>query len=109
MSEKRNLRCSFCGKSEHEVKLLIAATGVHICDECVALCAEIIQTKAIGDGFTPPLTAADVRRRDEFAGQAMSGMLAAFKRWPSGGDADTDRVAAIAYRQADAMRKARVA
>ncbi len=35
-------RCSFCGKSEHEVGRLVAGAGVAICDECVALCVDII-------------------------------------------------------------------
>ena len=34
--------CSFCGKSQKDVKKLIAGPGSYICDECVALCAEII-------------------------------------------------------------------
>lgn len=37
------LRCSFCGKSQKEVKKLIAGNGVYICDECVSLCNEIIE------------------------------------------------------------------
>lgn len=37
------LRCSFCGKAQSEVKKLIAGPGVYICDECVELCAEIIE------------------------------------------------------------------
>jgi hypothetical protein len=36
------LFCSFCGKSQHDVKKLIAGPGVYICDECVALCTEIV-------------------------------------------------------------------
>ncbi|RYZ85438.1 MAG: ATP-dependent Clp protease ATP-binding subunit ClpX, partial [Proteobacteria bacterium] len=32
------LRCSFCGKSQNEVKKLIAGPGVYICDECIELC-----------------------------------------------------------------------
>ncbi|MCJ8277486.1 MAG: hypothetical protein HRT44_00645, partial [Bdellovibrionales bacterium] len=32
------LRCSFCGKSQNEVKKLIAGPGVYICDECIDLC-----------------------------------------------------------------------
>jgi ATP-dependent Clp protease ATP-binding subunit ClpX len=36
------LYCSFCGKSQHEVKKLIAGPSVHICDECVALCMDIV-------------------------------------------------------------------
>ncbi len=37
------LRCSFCGKSQKEVKKLIAGNGVYICDECITLCNEIIE------------------------------------------------------------------
>jgi len=36
------LHCSFCGKSQHEVRKLIAGPSVYVCDECVALCNEII-------------------------------------------------------------------
>jgi ATP-dependent protease Clp ATPase subunit len=36
------LSCSFCGKSQHAVKRLIAGPGVHICDGCVALCWDIL-------------------------------------------------------------------
>jgi len=36
------LRCSFCGKSQDEVRKLIAGPDVHICDECVDLCNDII-------------------------------------------------------------------
>ena len=37
------LYCSFCGKSQHEVRKLIAGPSVFICDECVDLCNDIIQ------------------------------------------------------------------
>ena len=37
------LYCSFCGKSQHEVRKLIAGPSVFICDECVELCNDIIQ------------------------------------------------------------------
>ncbi len=40
---KNTLYCSFCGKSQHEVKKLIAGPTVFICDECVALCMDIIR------------------------------------------------------------------
>jgi ATP-dependent protease Clp, ATPase subunit len=46
MSEKNNkniLYCSFCGKSQHEVKKLIAGPTVFICDECVELNMDIIK------------------------------------------------------------------
>ncbi|HBN22973.1 MAG TPA: ATP-dependent Clp protease ATP-binding subunit ClpX [Holosporales bacterium] len=41
--EKEVLHCSFCGKSQHEVKKLIAGPNVFICDECVDLCIDIIR------------------------------------------------------------------
>ena len=37
------LTCSFCGKSQHEVKKLIAGPTVFVCDECVELCMDIIK------------------------------------------------------------------
>jgi ATP-dependent Clp protease ATP-binding subunit ClpX len=42
-SEKNTLYCSFCGKSQHEVRKLIAGPTVFICDECVELCMDIIR------------------------------------------------------------------
>jgi hypothetical protein len=39
---KEGFKCSFCGKSQHEVVRLVAGPGVLICDECVALCNQII-------------------------------------------------------------------
>ena len=41
--EKGTLFCSFCGKSQHEVRKLIAGPTVFICDECVELCMDIIR------------------------------------------------------------------
>ena len=41
-SEKYTLYCSFCRKSQHDVKKLIAGPAVLICDECVGLCAKIV-------------------------------------------------------------------
>jgi ATP-dependent Clp protease ATP-binding subunit ClpX len=40
--DKKQLRCSFCGKSQDQVRRLIAGPGVYICDECIELCSEII-------------------------------------------------------------------
>ena len=42
-SSKNILYCSFCGKSQHEVRKLIAGPTVFICDECVELCMDIIK------------------------------------------------------------------
>ncbi|MDX5402958.1 MAG: AAA family ATPase, partial [Rhodobacterales bacterium] len=57
---KNTLYCSFCGKSQHEVRKLIAGPTVFICDECVELCMDIIreETKSAGlkatDGVPTP-------------------------------------------------------
>ena len=45
------LHCSFCGKSQDEVKKLIAGPMVYICDECIELCNEIIQEEAKRERF----------------------------------------------------------
>lgn len=41
--EEKQYKCSFCGKSQNEVKRIIAGPGVYICDECVSVCSEIIK------------------------------------------------------------------
>src|SRR6056297_3673253 len=41
--KEEQLECSFCGKSQDEVKKLIAGPGVYICNECVDLCNEILE------------------------------------------------------------------
>ena len=59
-SNKNTLFCSFCGKSQHEVKKLIAGPTVFICDECVELCMDIIKEENKDtfvkhqDGLPPP-------------------------------------------------------
>ncbi|SFA92882.1 ATP-dependent Clp protease ATP-binding subunit ClpX [Clostridium frigidicarnis] len=40
--DKKQLKCSFCGKNQDQVRRLIAGPGVYICDECIELCSEII-------------------------------------------------------------------
>ncbi|MEG0775287.1 ATP-dependent Clp protease ATP-binding subunit ClpX [Clostridium sp.] len=47
--EKKKFKCSFCGKSEEQVRRLIAGPGVYICDECIELCSEIIIDERDGD------------------------------------------------------------
>ncbi len=54
------LYCSFCGKSQHEVRKLIAGPTVFICDECVGLCNDIIENEEILH-----LLAADEERADQ--------------------------------------------
>ena len=41
--EKKQLRCSFCGKSQEQVRKLIAGPNVYSCDECVGLCTETVE------------------------------------------------------------------
>jgi ATP-dependent Clp protease ATP-binding subunit ClpX len=49
-SGEKVLYCSFCGKSQHEVKKLIAGPSVFICDECIELCNDIIRDEVPADG-----------------------------------------------------------
>ncbi|HYA66875.1 MAG TPA: ATP-dependent Clp protease ATP-binding subunit ClpX [Burkholderiaceae bacterium] len=49
-SSEKLLYCSFCGKSQHEVKKLIAGPSVFICDECIDLCNDIIRDENAPDG-----------------------------------------------------------
>ncbi|TNE60613.1 MAG: ATP-dependent Clp protease ATP-binding subunit ClpX [Alphaproteobacteria bacterium] len=63
---KNTLYCSFCGKSQHEVRKLIAGPTVFICDECVELCNDIIKEESKsalakgGDGVPSPQDILDV-------------------------------------------------
>ncbi len=63
---KNTLYCSFCGKSQHEVRKLIAGPTVFICDECVELCMDIIREESktsglkSGDGVPTPKEICDV-------------------------------------------------
>lgn len=74
---KNTLYCSFCGKSQHEVRKLIAGPTVFICDECVELCMDIIreETKSAGlkssEGVPTPKDIAQVLD-DYVIGQAMA-------------------------------------
>lgn len=58
-SGEKTLYCSFCGKSQHEVKKLIAGPSVFVCDECIELCNEIIRdelpetTQSVGKSDLP--------------------------------------------------------
>lgn len=43
MKGREVLRCSFCGKSQNEVRKLIAGPGVYICDQCIKICVEMLE------------------------------------------------------------------
>ncbi|KAA0920290.1 ATP-dependent Clp protease ATP-binding subunit ClpX [Aquicoccus porphyridii] len=74
---KNTLYCSFCGKSQHEVRKLIAGPTVFICDECVELCMDIIreETKSAGlkssEGVPTPRDICEILD-DYVIGQAMA-------------------------------------
>ncbi|MEV0197332.1 ClpX C4-type zinc finger protein [Nonomuraea sp. NPDC050691] len=54
---KESLRCAFCHKKSADVGKLIAGPGVHICDECVALCADILEQERLAVSTEPRLPA----------------------------------------------------
>ena len=56
----KTLHCSFCGKSQHEVKKLIAGQSVFICDECIDLCNNIIREEASDDPAAAPSATGDL-------------------------------------------------
>ncbi len=68
---KANLSCSFCGKSQKEVKKLIAGPSVYICDECIGLCNDIIseeldQDESTSSAFHVPKPSEIKRNLDEY-------------------------------------------
>ncbi|MGC7728221.1 ATP-dependent Clp protease ATP-binding subunit ClpX [Staphylococcus epidermidis] len=53
--DEKNLKCSFCGKDQDQVKKLVAGSGVYICNECIELCSEIVEEELAqntSEGFT---------------------------------------------------------
>ena len=59
-SSEKVLYCSFCGKSQHEVKKLIAGPSVFICDECIELCNDIIRDEVPVDAADPKAAKSDL-------------------------------------------------
>ncbi len=59
-SSEKVLYCSFCGKSQHEVKKLIAGPSVFICDECIELCNDIIRDEVPVDAVDPKSAKSDL-------------------------------------------------
>lgn len=45
--DEENLKCSFCGKDQDQVKKLVAGSGVYICNECIELCSEIVEEELV--------------------------------------------------------------
>ena len=59
-SAEKVLYCSFCGKSQHEVKKLIAGPSVFICDECIELCNDIIRDEVPAEGAAAKTARSDL-------------------------------------------------
>ena len=85
---KSTLYCSFCGKSQHEVRKLIAGPTVFICDECVELCMDIIREEhkttlvKSRDGVPTPEDIRNVAKKYLSPDTAVTGYLL-----PAGGNA----------------------
>src|SRR5882757_6407724 len=62
------LYCSFCGKSQHEVKKLIAGPSVFICDECIELCNDIIRDEVPAEGVDAKSAKSDLPTPSEIKG-----------------------------------------
>lgn len=63
--EKGQLKCSFCGKSQEQVRKLVAGPGVYICDECIELCTEIVEEEL---GHEEELDLKDIPKPKEIRG-----------------------------------------
>lgn len=59
------VRCSFCHKRSADVSKLIAGPGVHICDQCVALCNAILEEEKLADTTEPRLPAWETMTDDQ--------------------------------------------
>jgi ATP-dependent Clp protease ATP-binding subunit ClpX len=67
-SGEKVLYCSFCGKSQHEVKKLIAGPSVFICDECIELCNDIIRDESPTEGAASKTSRSDLPAPAEIKG-----------------------------------------
>ncbi|MDP9123436.1 MAG: ATP-dependent Clp protease ATP-binding subunit ClpX [Pseudomonadota bacterium] len=67
-SAEKVLYCSFCGKSQHEVKKLIAGPSVFICDECIELCNDIIRDEVPAEGAAAKTSKSDLPMPSEIKG-----------------------------------------
>ncbi len=78
------LSCSFCGEPRHKVKRLIAGPGVYICDQCVALCQEMLTEPSPGEpsSSTPTGPSASPAHEDVAAGLPEDELPAALERLP---------------------------
>jgi len=90
------LTCSFCGKTQHEVAKLVSGPAVLICDECIALCSNIIRQTGPGPGEMP--------RTDWLASLSTEKLLALLKAQ----DANVESSRARLQASIDLLRKREV-
>jgi ATP-dependent Clp protease ATP-binding subunit ClpX len=95
-ADQHTLYCSFCGKSQHEVKKLIAGPAVFICDACVALC-----NKVIADTTDPTPSPAKIDWPENVPTENLLGLLKAQEK-------TYEEVAARLQRSIDILRKREV-
>lgn len=65
--DSRQLTCSFCGKPQDQVRRLVAGPGVYICDECIALCEDIIREEFAADERAEEYELAELPKPKEIA------------------------------------------
>ncbi len=75
-----HLKCSFCGKSQEQVRKLIAGPGVYICDECVELCNEILDEELMDEGAAVSANTRDTESKPQKKRLASEGI--SFKDLP---------------------------
>ena len=50
-SDKREVRCSFCGRGQDAVKRIIAGPNAYICNECISICADLLEEEGLTESF----------------------------------------------------------
>ena len=50
-NDKREVRCSFCGRTQEEVKRIIAGPNAYICNECISICADLLEEEGVAESF----------------------------------------------------------
>jgi hypothetical protein len=108
--ERTPLQCSFCGKTQREVRKLIAGPTVYICDECISLCNDIIAEES-ESATPPPRTEADMDFLVSSAARVSDQAAALRRAWTPTSDEGTTWDAALNLaldRLADALFNARI-
>lgn len=78
--ERKMLRCSFCNKTQDQVRKLIAGPGAYICDECIEICTEIIEEE-LGDTELEDVNLLKPKEIKSFLDEYVIGQEEAKKYW----------------------------